>query len=397
MLPPELVAKLQDCARTNFAATKDTWFFRQTVCEVVVIVGLVFEGPELLHEMLLIIRGESERFKDSILVSKKYVDRAKVAAFIGWIFIIGGLLGEIKASSEIKDLSASIEECSDAKVTKATLEAGDAGTSAKTAHEEADAAKTVSGQAQEKASKAETSAGRAISQAGNALSKAAIADEYAHKVEGQASKASAAASEALTLARSARKEADSFEAKIRSAEEHATEADSHLANAMRRADEAAAELNRIRLPRTLVRETELTVKLEAFIGTKYTFASVAQDEESISFLLLLDSLLQRAGWIRVKPPSGFPAINIYGNRDPTFAVPVGFNSGVGVSVDFKGSLAEFRSTPENKLPPSAAAAVALNKFLSWGVWPTEDFKIRVLSVNEGKDSSTVYLRVGGKP
>jgi hypothetical protein len=126
MLSPELVAKLQECAQHNFAGTRDYWFSRQTIFEVLVIVGLVLEGPELLHELLSIIQGESERFKNSFFLSRKYVNRAKFVALLGWMVIIGGLFGEIRASSKIKVLSDKIEGCSDAKLTEARLDADEA-------------------------------------------------------------------------------------------------------------------------------------------------------------------------------------------------------------------------------------------------------------------------------
>jgi hypothetical protein len=87
--------------------------------------------------MLEIARSRIQRFKYRIVLLDRHVELARAIAFVGWIFIIGGLLGELKAGSKIAALSANIQECSDAKVTAATIEAGDASTSAKTAHEEA--------------------------------------------------------------------------------------------------------------------------------------------------------------------------------------------------------------------------------------------------------------------
>src|SRR6266478_1487833 len=143
MLPPELIAKLNECASANFVALRDASLFWQTVFSRIVIAGLLFEGPELLHEMLSIIGSwfpyvgkKFPRF-NSVVSSNRFVEYAKLAAFLGWILIIVGLGGELRTSSRIVDLSARIEECSDAKVRAATIEAGDAAASAKTAHEEA--------------------------------------------------------------------------------------------------------------------------------------------------------------------------------------------------------------------------------------------------------------------
>jgi len=139
MLPSELIAKLGECAITNFSAARDGWFDKQTVFSGIVIAGLVFEGPELIHELLAIAQKNFPSFR--YVFPDALVEYAKIGAFVGWILIIAGLLGEMKASSRIVDLSAHIQECSDAKVTKATLEAGDAATSASLARREAARAK----------------------------------------------------------------------------------------------------------------------------------------------------------------------------------------------------------------------------------------------------------------
>src|SRR5258708_2577910 len=131
MLPPELIAKLNECVKTDFVSARDAWFFKQIVFSGLVIAGLLFEGPELLNEMLSIVRSRFQSF--TYCLSERQIEYAKIAAFVGWSFIIVGLLGELRASSRIVDLSASIQECSDAKVTRATLEAGDARESAEKA------------------------------------------------------------------------------------------------------------------------------------------------------------------------------------------------------------------------------------------------------------------------
>ena len=125
--------------KDQFYWRKKCVVFRQSIFSWAVILGLVLEGPELIYEILSIARSRIQRFRYRIVLIENRIELAKALAFVGWIFIIGGLFGELRASSRIADLSASIQECSDAKVTKATLEAGDAAASARTAHEEADA------------------------------------------------------------------------------------------------------------------------------------------------------------------------------------------------------------------------------------------------------------------
>jgi len=54
-------------------------------------------------------------------------------ALIGWLFIVGGVEIEWASEVKVKDADANIQECSDAKVREATLEAGEAKVSAASA------------------------------------------------------------------------------------------------------------------------------------------------------------------------------------------------------------------------------------------------------------------------
>jgi hypothetical protein len=186
MLPPDLVAKLNECAKTNFIGERDVWFFWQSIFSWFVILGLVLEGPELLFEMFSIVRSRIQRFRDSIVLIEKHLELAKALAFVGWIFIIGGLFGELRASSRIADLSASIQECSDAKVKEATLEAGDAADSAKTARAEADAAKKSSDKALAISDTANERAGNALANSSAAVGLSGKAQTKADNVANQA-------------------------------------------------------------------------------------------------------------------------------------------------------------------------------------------------------------------
>jgi hypothetical protein len=388
MLPPDLISTLKKCADTDFSHWRHLWFSRQFWFSIAVIVGLILELPELVYEMRSIVRSRIRRYRYGIVILESRVELAKAAAFIGWLFIVGGLFGELRAGTRIEDLSASIQECSEAKVRAATLEAGDAGDSAKKAHNEstaakaeADAAKLSAGEALTRAqtaerslAKAENDAGKAQTVASNALTTATDASNRAGKAEAslgkteaEARNAETSASNALTLARAARRETDSFE----------------------------QELARIRFPRTLIRQSEFNLKMGQFVGTEYTFESVFQDEESIAFLRLLDAALQDAGWRRVTPPGGFPAINVFGTAE-NFSVPVGFGTGVTVAVESNESLSSLRTTPETTLPPNVRAAVALNKALSWSISPKEEIEpLASVGVKSGT-STTVRIMVGKK-
>jgi hypothetical protein len=361
MLPPDLVAKLNECAKTNFIGARDTWFFRQSLFSWVVIVGLVLEGPELIHEMLSIARANIRRFKSSITLLENHVELAKVAAFVGWIFIIVGLVGELKAGSKIADLSASSQGCSDAKVTKATLEAGDAAASAKTAHEEADAVKGIADEAR--------------ADARDALTKAQSAQRELAHAEADAAKAQTVASKALSTS---------------------DKAESHLADAMRRAKELTDELDRLTTPRHLFHKTKIAAPLKAFRGTEYVFIGTCADKECFDLVLDIDELLELAGWKRIKGPPlriGLTQFRIHGDKD--FAVDESVSTGTGISAETPNGWDSIKAVPENQLAEHIRAALALNQVLALNVSPSENTG-RLVGIDLGT-STVVRIDVGRKP
>lgn len=92
--------------------------------------GLVLEAPELAYELKGIAREWIPYFRYRIITRPRREHAAKVLAFIGWILIVAGVAGERVAEVKVKDFDIRIQECSDAKVRAATIEAGDAAASA---------------------------------------------------------------------------------------------------------------------------------------------------------------------------------------------------------------------------------------------------------------------------
>jgi len=217
VIPPELVAKLSDCAKTDFTSARDLWFSRQWWFSALVITGLALEGPELWYEMVSIARSRIPRFR--YILRENRVELAKVAAFVGWIFIIAGLVGELRAGSKVADLSASIQGCSDAKVREATLQAGNAAMSAQIAEDASKAAKKES-------------------------------------------------SDAFTIAKGARLEADSLKKDIVSAKTLAADAESHLADALQRAANATMELAEYRAKKA---DRRITSEQQKSIASQLSF------------------------------------------------------------------------------------------------------------------------------
>src|ERR1700723_284306 len=124
MLPPDIVAKLHECATQNFIAARDSWFVwlsRSTKC---VVIGLTLELPDLAYETIGFARTRIDRLRYRVVLLEERLERAKLIAFVGWFLIVAGVAGEWYAGTKIDDLSARIQGCNDAKLAEVTEEAG---------------------------------------------------------------------------------------------------------------------------------------------------------------------------------------------------------------------------------------------------------------------------------
>lgn len=250
-------------------------------------------------------------------------------------------------------------------------------------------------EAGEKAREAIADSSTALSQAKDALSKAETAQSSLGKAEDEANNAQTAASSALALANGARQEADSFEKDITSAKKQAADAESHLAEALRQAAAATDELNRLKTPRTLTNASAVVEALKEFKDTEYTFASVFADEESIGLLKQIDSVLQLAGWKRIKPEGAIVIPHVLG-KDVDFAVPPGTGTGVSVSVDSLDSVASLRSRPRALQSTSLKAALAFRDNISSSLVPPQQGGVNKDVIVESGSSKTVRIFVGKK-
>jgi hypothetical protein len=260
-----------------------------------VALGLVFEAPELAYELKAIARDNIPCFwrrTKATLPHREHV--AKVIAFVGRILIVAGVAGERVAEVKVNDLDVRIQECSDAKVTKATLEAGDAATSARTAHDEADAVKGLANEAR--------------TDAKDALSKARAAQRELERAESDASKAQTAAANALGIATDASAKAGKAEASLGKVEERAKTADIAASNALtivgavrQEAASLESELAQLRqqaADRVLdeYQQEQVGLKVQLFLGTRYELA-VSDMPEAEHLLVEIDAAVSSAGWI----------------------------------------------------------------------------------------------------
>jgi hypothetical protein len=282
------------------------------------------------------------------------------------LLVVAGIGGEYWFSSKIADHALELQTLADAELQAVTADVGNTHLAAEKAAAAADRADASAQQA----NKAAGDAGRA------------------------AENSKAVAAKAELLARSARQEADSFERDIVSAKQQAASAESHLTEALQRAGETTAALDRLKSPRLVTITPHLISTLSQFKETEYTFSSVFADEESLLLLKGLNDVLQRAGWKRVKPPSAYPAIDVFGKDEP-FAVPTALTNGISISVDSVQDVSVLRSLPDDKLPMTLRAAGALYFALSSSFSPPEEHP-RIVNVVKG-ESKTVRIDVGKKP
>ncbi|HLW82602.1 MAG TPA: hypothetical protein VKS20_11250 [Candidatus Acidoferrales bacterium] len=81
---------LNALVRQDFEAYRDSWFLYLLAWTAVVIFGIIFEGPEVVHDVV----GMLHKKKSSTGHEATIPSWIKVLATIGWLFIVLGLVGE---------------------------------------------------------------------------------------------------------------------------------------------------------------------------------------------------------------------------------------------------------------------------------------------------------------
>ena len=246
-------------------------------------------------------------------------------------------------------------------------------------------------EADRKAKAAISDSSTALCQAKDALSKAGKAQESLAKAEKEASNAEMAASGSLALARNAKKEADSFEQDIAVARKQAADAESHLAEAAKRATALTTELDRLTTPRSLPRSQQIVSSLKPFSGTEYMFTDVCADTECINLLQDIETVLQLAGWKRIKAPRVFPGLVLWGEQGDL----VGISLRPGIKVSVEGEHPSDMEKDEIAKPQYMRAAITLNLALASNVSPRENTPM-IVNMAVGT-SPVVHISVGRKP
>jgi len=285
----------------------------------------------------------------------------KFTALAGGILVTMGVAGELLVTNKASSVETQLRENSHKIEALLTKEAGDAATSAKTAHGEADAVKGIADEAR--------------ADAKDALAKARLAQSELAHAEADAAKAETVSSNALSKA---------------------AEAESHLAEAMRRVKLLDADLERLRTPRHLYHKANIASSLKVFVETEYVFIGTCEDQECFDLVSDIDELLQLAGWKRIKGPPiriGIAQYKIHGDKD--FSVDASVSIGTDISAETPNGWDSIKSLPENQQAKRIRAAIALNLALASNISPPENTGKKV-GIDTGT-STAVRINVGRKP
>lgn len=360
-IPPIVIKSLGDLVRSDFESFRNIWFNRLLISTAIVVIGLLFELPEIWHDSIHAIRDWRHRSTPTPEVSAW----VKLLVSVGWFLIVVGVGGEFVADSFVSKADGIVQTFDETLIADAQRQTGLAGERAAGAFERAAQTEREASQENERAANAEK----------------------------QAQQENARAAKALDAAETARKEAEGFQLQIAQANERA-------ATAEQRANQARLELARIRTPRSLTNVPELVAALKAFKGTEYT-VNVFMDNESIEFTKIVAGALDAAGWIRKQPAGmniGVPTVEIDFDQGAMQNVPACLDTGISLRAHAKESLAVLQSRPVQSLPKTVQAALALKSAFALSIFPPDERNVAngILDPRPA-DETPVTICVGKKP
>jgi hypothetical protein len=117
---PDTLRGVDDLIRAGFEAYRGSCFNWLLAATGLVVAGLVLEGPDLWHDITSIVRQWrfNRRFHFS-LPENHAPNRAKLAAFVGWLFIVVGVAGEYVADSFVSKADGYVQTFDEILLTEA--------------------------------------------------------------------------------------------------------------------------------------------------------------------------------------------------------------------------------------------------------------------------------------
>lgn len=330
---PDTLRGIDDLVRVDFETYRDFWFNQPLLATLLVVLGLVLEGPELWYEI-----RQMRSTPTSSAPEEHAPNWVKLLAFIGWLLIVGGVAGEYVADSFVSKADGFVQKFDE----------------------------TLLADAQKKTGAASERAAKAFERAAQTEREASQENERAANAERQATEENARAAKALEAAEMARKNAEGFSLQIAQANERA-------ANAEARAAQAELELARIRTPRSLTNVPVLVAALKPFKGTEYTL-NVFMDDESMEFTKVVARTFEEAGWVRKQPPGinlGIPTMKIAFDQGTEF-VPACLDTGISLRAHAKESIETLTKLPVQSMPRTVQAALALKSAIGLSISPSNE-------------------------
>jgi hypothetical protein len=251
---PDTLKGVDDLIRAGFEAYRGSCFNWLLAATGLVVAGLVFEGPELWHDITSIVRHWRFVRRFHFAVPEVHTpDWAKLFASLGWLLIVVGVAGEYVADSFVSKADGYVQTFDELLLTEAQR-----GTAF----------------ARERASAAYERASENEKETANTLK--------------QVEQERADAAKSLAAAETARKEAEGFQLQIAHANERASNAEKVAAQSRKEAE--AEHLARVELEqklswRTLSAEqgNRVATTLLPFAGQQFDFETYSSEAECLNF------------------------------------------------------------------------------------------------------------------
>lgn len=154
---PDTLRGIDDLIRSNLEDFREIWFMWLLIATGLVVVGLLFEAPEIWHETI----GAIRELRQSGKPKNEMPAWIKLFGMVGWLLIVLGVGGEFITDTFVSRADGYVQKFDEILLADAQRQAGDAAISARTARQEADAAGKAASKAQGKAELAESSSQQA--------------------------------------------------------------------------------------------------------------------------------------------------------------------------------------------------------------------------------------------
>ena len=124
MLPSELATKIDDMMKADLLYWRTLCFGWLLLATKIVVVGLIFEGPEVVYEIGSIIRRKLREGRLGIALLKADVPEwVKILAFLGWMLIVLGVAGEWVTDALVSDADSNLQTFTSINLAEAQKEA----------------------------------------------------------------------------------------------------------------------------------------------------------------------------------------------------------------------------------------------------------------------------------